>query len=93
MHHDFESHIGTRVKTFKQGRLWETQTSHHLSQEHCTSAAYFVVADESGNMIWNIDASFVVHHDCKSPIGASLMPGQGNVLSQCLQSKKAIPRT
>jgi hypothetical protein len=37
-------------------------------------------ADDSGSMIWNIDASFAVHPDCKSHTGASLTLGHGSAL-------------
>lgn len=40
-----------------------------------------VGTDESGNMVWNIDASFAVHPDCKSHAGAVLMLGHRLVLS------------
>ena len=38
-------------------------------------------ADRSGNLVWNINAAFVVHPDCKSHTGAVLMMGHGAVLS------------
>ena len=38
-------------------------------------------ADDSSSMVWNIDASFAVHADCKSHTGASLTLGHGSVLS------------
>ena len=47
-----------------------------------------VGADESGSLIWNVDASFAVHPDCKSHIGASLTLGHGSVLS--ISSKQKI---
>ena len=50
-----------------------------------------VGADNSGSMIWNIDASFAVHPDCKSHTGASLTLGHGSALSLSCK-KKLIPR-
>ena len=44
-------------------------------------------ADESGSMVWNIDASFAVHADCKSHTGASLTLGHGSVLSMSCKQK------
>ena len=44
-------------------------------------------ADESGNMVWNIDASFAVYPDCKSHTGAVLMLGHGSVLSMFCKQK------
>ena len=32
-------------------------------------------ADRSGNLVWNIDAAFAAHPDCKSHTGAVLMMG------------------
>ena len=50
-----------------------------------------VGADNSGSMIWNIDASFAVHPDCKSRTSTSLMLGHGSALTlSCKQ--KSIPR-
>ena len=37
-------------------------------------------ADGSGNLVWNIDAAFAVHPDCKSHTGVVLMMGDGAVL-------------
>ena len=45
-------------------------------------------ADGSGNLVWNIDAAFAVHPDCKSHTGAVLMMGHGTVLS--ISSKQKI---
>ena len=45
-------------------------------------------ADRSGNLVWNIDAAFAVHPDCKSHTGAVLMMGHGAVLS--ILSKQKI---
>ena len=45
-------------------------------------------ADGSGNLVWNIDAAFAVHPDCKSHTGAVLMMGHGAVLS--ISSKQKI---
>ena len=44
-------------------------------------------ADDSGSMVWNIDASFAVHADCKSHTGASLTLGHGSVLSMSCKQK------
>jgi len=44
-------------------------------------------ADDSGSMIWNIDASFAVHPDCKSHTGASLTLGHGSALSMSCKQK------
>ena len=44
--------------------------------------------DKSGTLIWNIDASFVVHPDFKSHIGESLTLGHGSLKS--LSSKQKI---
>ena len=38
-------------------------------------------ADNSGTLTWNINASFVVHLDYKSPTGACLILGHKSVLS------------
>ena len=38
-------------------------------------------------MVWNIDASFAVHPDCKSHTGASLTLGHGSVLSLSCKQK------
>ena len=38
-------------------------------------------------MVWNIDASFAVHDDCKSHTGASLTLGHGSVLSMSCKQK------
>ena len=46
-----------------------------------------VGADDSGSMVWNIDASFAVHPDCKSHTGASLTLGHGSVLSLSCKQK------
>ena len=40
-----------------------------------------VSADDSERMTWNIDASFVVHSDCKSHTGSSLTLGHDSILS------------
>ena len=42
-----------------------------------------VSADDSGRLTWNIDASFVVHPDCKSKShsGACLTLGHGSIVS------------
>ena len=45
-------------------------------------------ADGSGNLVWNIDAVFAVHSDCKSHTGTVLMMGHGAVLS--ISSKQKI---
>ena len=37
--------------------------------------------DDSGRLTWNIDASFVVHPDCKSHTGSCLTLGHGIILS------------
>ena len=39
-----------------------------------------VSADDSGRLTWNIDASFAVHPDCKSHIGACLTLEHGSLL-------------
>ena len=39
-----------------------------------------VGVDDSGRLIWNIDASFAVHPDCKSYTGACLTLGHGSIL-------------
>ena len=44
-------------------------------------------ADSSGNMTWNVDASFAVHPDCKSHTGASLTLGHGSLLSISCKQK------
>ena len=44
-------------------------------------------ADDSGTLIWNIDASFAVHPDCKSHTGACLTLGHGSVLSISAKQK------
>ena len=44
-------------------------------------------ADYSGTLTWNINASFVVHPDCKSHTGACLTFGHGSVLSLLLKQK------
>ena len=38
-------------------------------------------------MIWNIDASFAVHPDCKSHTGTSLTLGHGSALSMSCKQK------
>lgn len=45
-------------------------------------------SDGSGNMTWNVDASYAVHPDCRSHTGASLTLGNGSVLS--LSSKQKV---
>ena len=45
-------------------------------------------ADGSGNLVWNIDASFAVHPDYKSHTGTVLMMGHGSILS--ISSKQKI---
>ena len=45
-------------------------------------------ADGSGNLVWNIDAAFAVHRDCKSHTRAVLIMGHGAVLS--ISSKQKI---
>ena len=37
--------------------------------------------DESGNLVWSIDASFAVHMDMKSHTGYCLTMGQGSTIS------------
>ena len=44
-------------------------------------------ANDSGTLTWNIDASFAVHPDCKSHIGACLTLGHGSVLSISAKQK------
>ena len=44
-------------------------------------------ADNTGTLTWNIDASFVVHPDCKSHTGACLNLGHGSVLSISTKQK------
>ena len=46
-----------------------------------------VWSDYSSSIIWNIDASFVVHPDCKSHTGASLTLGHGSALSLSCKQK------
>jgi len=46
-----------------------------------------VGADDSGTMIWNIDASYAVHPDCRSHTGASLTLGHGSLLSLSTKQK------
>ena len=46
-----------------------------------------VGADDSGRLTWNIDASFVVHPDCKSHTGACLNLGHGSILSISAKQK------
>ena len=43
-------------------------------------------------MVWNIDASFVVHPDCKSHTGASLVFGHGNALLLSCKQKSNTKR-
>ena len=43
--------------------------------------------EDSGTLTWNIDASFVVHLDCKSHTGACLTLGYGRVLSISVKQK------
>ena len=43
--------------------------------------------DNSRTLTWNIDASFVVHPDCKSHTGACLTLGYGSVLSISVKQK------
>ena len=44
-------------------------------------------SDASGRMIWNIDASYAVHDDCRSHTGASLTLGHGSLLSLSCKQK------
>ena len=46
-----------------------------------------IEANDSGSLTWNIDASFVVHLDCKSHTGACLTLGHGSVLSISTKQK------
>ena len=43
--------------------------------------------DDSGRLTWNIDASFAVHPDCKSHIGACLPLGHSSILSISVKQK------
>ena len=43
--------------------------------------------DEKGTLLWNIDASFAVHHDCKSHTGAVLSLGKGALMSLSMKQK------
>ena len=45
-------------------------------------------ANGSGNLVWNINAAFAVHPDCKSHTGAVLMMRHGTVLF--ISSKQKI---
>ena len=45
-------------------------------------------ADGRENLVWNIDAAFAVHPNCKSHMGAILMMGHEAVLS--ISSKQKI---
>ena len=44
-------------------------------------------ANDNRTFTWNIDASFIVHPDCKSHTGACLTLGHGSVLSIFLKRK------
>ena len=46
-----------------------------------------VGADDSGTLTWNIDASFVVHPDCKSHTGVCPTLGHGSILSISAKQK------
>lgn len=44
-------------------------------------------SDSSGKIVWNIDASYAVHPDCRSHTGASMTLGHGSVLSMSCKQK------
>ena len=46
-----------------------------------------VGVDDSGRLTWNIDASFVVHLDCKSHAGVCLTLGHSSILSTSAKQK------
>ena len=71
--------LSTRVKSPTEEdyeKLWRVIT--YL--KNTIYLPLIIGADDSDSMIWNIDASFAVHPNCKSHTGASSMLGHGSAL-------------
>ena len=80
----------TRVKysTERDYKKLARVISYLQERNHSSSIDLIVGADTSGKVIWNVDASYMAHPDCKSHTVACLTFDHENVLS--LSSKQKI---